>query len=221
MIIDSHLWLVSQTTRVVGLHVIGRLRRPAHVCWIHSLNRTAGCCFFRWDISPICLTVVSKLAVTVFIRLYYQTFWHKWPNFFGHFKNVRSTTEKKQSGCERRLSILLLLVSNLFSLDYEQCEFRTYRCSCSTFEFECLSCCPRRWFRYAANRFSNRKRSWTWESAPRQDCGWLSWKRDFRCVQGCLSSGLRSAGLIWRWRCDVAVWIGSSFARSTLSGAAT
>jgi len=36
---------------------------------------------FYWDISLICLTVVLKLAVAVFISLYFQTFWPKWLTF--------------------------------------------------------------------------------------------------------------------------------------------
>ena len=51
--------------------------------------------FGRWDISVICLILVSKLAITVFISLYFQTFWPKWPNFFRSFgKTFRSMTEK-------------------------------------------------------------------------------------------------------------------------------
>jgi len=52
---------------------------------------------FCWDILVICLTVVSKLAITMFISLYFQTFWPKWLNFFSHFKNILvSMIEKKQ-----------------------------------------------------------------------------------------------------------------------------
>jgi len=43
--------------------------------------------FGHWDILVICLTVLSKLAVTVFIRLYFQIFRPKWIKFLGHFKN--------------------------------------------------------------------------------------------------------------------------------------
>jgi len=43
--------------------------------------------FGHWDISVICLTAVSKLAVTVFFSLYFQTFWPKWLNFFRSFQN--------------------------------------------------------------------------------------------------------------------------------------
>jgi len=39
----------------------------------HFLLRHCG----HWNISVVCLTVVSKLAVTVFISLYFQTFWPK------------------------------------------------------------------------------------------------------------------------------------------------
>ena len=41
--------------------------------------KTSGCGLsFCWDISVICLTVVSKLATKVFISLYFQTLWPKW-----------------------------------------------------------------------------------------------------------------------------------------------
>ena len=53
---------------------------------------------FCWDISVICLTVVSKLAVTVFISLYFQTFWPKILHFLGHFKNVSVYDRKKSRG---------------------------------------------------------------------------------------------------------------------------
>jgi len=60
--------------------------------------------FFRWDVSVIfcwdisvnCLTVVLKLAVTVFISVYFKTFWPKWLNFFGHFTNI--------SACDRKMA---------------------------------------------------------------------------------------------------------------------
>jgi len=52
-------------------------------------------CFFHWNISVICLIAVIKLAVTVFICLYFQTFWSKWLNFFSVIsKTFRSVTEK-------------------------------------------------------------------------------------------------------------------------------
>ena len=44
--------------------------------------------FGHWNISVICLTVVSKLAKKVFFSLYFQTFWPKWLNFFRSFQNV-------------------------------------------------------------------------------------------------------------------------------------
>ena len=57
--------------------------------------------FFHCDISVILLTIVLELAVTVFISLYFQTFWRKWLNYFGYFKMVLvydwKTTEKNSS----------------------------------------------------------------------------------------------------------------------------
>ena len=44
--------------------------------------------FFRWNISVICLTVVLKLAIAVFISLYFQTFWPNWLNFVRPFQNI-------------------------------------------------------------------------------------------------------------------------------------
>jgi len=52
--------------------------------------------FGNWNISVICLTVVSKLAVAVFISLYFQTFWPKWLIFFGHFKNISVYDQKNR-----------------------------------------------------------------------------------------------------------------------------
>jgi len=52
--------------------------------------------FGHWDISVICLTVVFKLAVAVFINLFFQIFWPKWFNFFGHFKKISVYDRKKQ-----------------------------------------------------------------------------------------------------------------------------
>ena len=51
---------------------------------------------FCSDISVICLTVVVKLAVTVFISLYFQTFFPKWLNFFPSFKNISAYDREKQ-----------------------------------------------------------------------------------------------------------------------------
>ena len=56
--------------------------------------------FFRWNILVICLTVVLKLAITVFSSLYFQTFWPKWLNFFQSFQKPSvydwKMTEKTQ-----------------------------------------------------------------------------------------------------------------------------
>jgi len=52
--------------------------------------------FDHWDIPVICLTVVLKLVLKVFISLYFQTFWPKWLNFFGHFKKI-SVYDRKQN----------------------------------------------------------------------------------------------------------------------------
>ena len=44
--------------------------------------------FCHWNISLICLTTVLKRAVKVFSNLYFQTFWPKWVNSFGHCNNI-------------------------------------------------------------------------------------------------------------------------------------
>ena len=51
--------------------------------------------FFPWDISDICLTVTLKLAIAVFISLYFQSFWPKWPNFFRPFQKNYCLWPKK------------------------------------------------------------------------------------------------------------------------------
>ena len=75
-----------------------RRRRPLVTCFfrwdisVMFLLRPFG----HWDISVICLKVVSKFDVTVFISLYFQTFWPKLLNFFGHFKHIL-TYDRKNS----------------------------------------------------------------------------------------------------------------------------
>ena len=54
------------------------LRHSGHFCWEILVTET---------FSVICLTVVLKLAVTVFISRYFQTFWPKWLNFLRSFQN--------------------------------------------------------------------------------------------------------------------------------------
>jgi len=44
------------------------------------------CCFLSLRHFGHFLTVVIKLAVTMFITQYFQTFWQKW--LFGHFKKI-------------------------------------------------------------------------------------------------------------------------------------
>ena len=51
-----------------------------------------------WNISVVCVTVVFKLAVTVFISLYFWTFWPKWQLFWSFQKHF-SLWQKKAPGC--------------------------------------------------------------------------------------------------------------------------
>jgi len=60
----------------------------------HGYIQRAGI-FFRWDIAVICLRVVLKLAVALFISLYFQTFWSKWLNFFRSFQKHFGVWPKK------------------------------------------------------------------------------------------------------------------------------
>jgi len=57
----------------------------------HFLLRHSG----HWDILVICLTVVSKLAVIVFIGLYFQTLWPKWFIFVRSFQKYFGLWPKK------------------------------------------------------------------------------------------------------------------------------
>ena len=43
--------------------------------------------FGQWNISVICLTLVLKLAITVFFSPYLQTFWANWLKYFQSFQN--------------------------------------------------------------------------------------------------------------------------------------
>jgi len=52
-------------------------------------------CFFRWNISVVCLTVVLKLAIKVFFSLYFETFWPKWLCFFRPFQKRFGLWPKK------------------------------------------------------------------------------------------------------------------------------
>jgi len=51
--------------------------------------------FFRWDISFICLVIVSKLTKTVFTSLPFRKWWPNWHKFFRSFQKNRSVTAKK------------------------------------------------------------------------------------------------------------------------------
>jgi len=51
--------------------------------------------FVQWDIWVICLIVVLKLAVTVFVSLYFQIFWPKWLNFCRSFQKILVYDRKK------------------------------------------------------------------------------------------------------------------------------
>jgi len=106
----------SQTWNIVPLWlhlVLGPMHSPRL-----SLDQSRGCevwsgsaCFSlrnlgHRDISVICLTVVWKLAATMFISLYFQTFWPKWLNFFRSFqKTFRSMTEENPESGHHTTSV--------------------------------------------------------------------------------------------------------------------
>jgi len=81
----------------------------------HFLLRQIG----HWNISVICLTVVVKLTVTVFISLCFQTFWPKWLLFFGHFKiiSVYDRKKKQLASAAQSNRLLTLLSSTVQSID--------------------------------------------------------------------------------------------------------
>jgi len=87
------------------LHGLGPCHdtNPCTRCWVAffriARNGVATwISFFCWDMSVICLVIVLKLAVAVFISLTFQTLWPNWLNFFGHFKKIRSVSEKINPG---------------------------------------------------------------------------------------------------------------------------
>jgi len=58
--------------------------------------------FGHWNISVICLTVILKLASTVFFSLCFQTFWPKWLTFFRSFQNHFGLWPKKKTASHMR-----------------------------------------------------------------------------------------------------------------------
>ena len=80
-----------------------KLRAPPSGAPPHAPRgaRVPPLCFLHWDISVICLTIISKLAATVFIILYFHRFYifidsdRNGIIFFGHFKNISIHDRKK------------------------------------------------------------------------------------------------------------------------------
>jgi len=64
----TNKWVTFERYQAVGGHVAS------------SLSCNLGF-FFRGDISIICPRIATKLAITMFIGLYFQTFWLNWLNF--------------------------------------------------------------------------------------------------------------------------------------------
>ena len=74
-----------------------KLRTPPSGARSHAPRGThvPPLCFFHWDILVICLTIISKLAVTVFVSLYFHRFWPKCHNFFRSFQKHFDPWPKK------------------------------------------------------------------------------------------------------------------------------
>ena len=110
-----------------------------HFCLILFFFADTYRSFFCWDISVICLTVLSKLIITVFISVYFQTFWPKWLNFFSVIsKMFRSMTEKEPGPIwdQHQFSNKSANLNCRFGLEeirYKQC---LYNCLCTTYLFE-------------------------------------------------------------------------------------
>ena len=66
-----------------------------HVHMLQGVRVYPHYVFFHWDISVVCLTIISKLSVTVFISLYFHRFWPKWHNFFRSFQKHFDPWPKK------------------------------------------------------------------------------------------------------------------------------
>jgi len=75
---------------------------------------------FLRDISVICLTVVWKLTVTVFISLYFQRFWPKWLSFFSVIQKHSGLWPKKN---RFNIEINAALCSLLYG--YQLCRHET------------------------------------------------------------------------------------------------
>ena len=111
-------------------------------------------CFFRWDISVIfllrhcghwdisviSLTVVLNLTITVFISLYFPTFWPNWLQFFRSFwKHVCLWPKKIQPPICASLTIAKNIINRKF-LIWFQC-WKSYMTSeFSAFDNFFLSC---------------------------------------------------------------------------------
>ena len=89
-------------------------------CWdilVMILLRNFG----LWDILVICITAVSKPTITVFISLYFQTFWPKQLNcFLVNSKTFRSMTKKNLGSnlTENWLTIASLFYSVATTMDH-------------------------------------------------------------------------------------------------------
>ena len=130
---------------------------------IHSITHAAFSCYihpvfffcrdisfiFCWDIWSLkhfihlshTVTVVWKLTATVFISLYFQTFWPKWPNFFQFelFQNSFSLYDRNKQPLG-----LFALPSNVMPSNVSKTAvrvvctaFKRQQTSCTAF-----NCCP-------------------------------------------------------------------------------
>jgi len=85
------LWLACSFRTLLCMCFLVCIPIPA--CFLFAeIFRSISC----WDISVICLTVVLRLTITVFISLYFQAFRPKWLNFFRSSQKHFGLWPKKQ-----------------------------------------------------------------------------------------------------------------------------
>jgi len=95
--------------------------------------------FVHWDILVVFLTVVLKLTITVFISLYFQTFWPKWLTFFSHFKRISAYDWKKNSYKLTKFQIFMLKSNNPITVPWVgQWLYFCTKCSGFVYDLDCM-----------------------------------------------------------------------------------
>ena len=80
-------------------------------------------CFFCWNILVIetfqsFVSVYLKLTTTVFISLYFQTFWPKTLKFFGHFENISVYDQKNSLQQNFSMKLALYMCKMYFEVNF-------------------------------------------------------------------------------------------------------